>query len=79
MFDTAVQLLGSAGLVLQLVDRAGGRILVGPVHLPVLGLGLWAGGPVTTRLRVVGSQHDVEGFLADLRAQVERNRVASPH
>lgn len=80
VFDTTVRLLGGAGLALQLVDRAAGRVLAGPAQAPVLGVAVWQSGPVTTSLRVVGVQADTERFLRDLRAELAPRSVpGGPH
>lgn len=79
-FDSAIGLLGRSGLALQVVDRAAGRVLVGPAGAPVLGIAFWQSGPVSTSVRVVGAQPDVEAFLGDLRAALApRNALGGPH
>jgi hypothetical protein len=73
-FDAVVAELASAGLVLQLVDRAAGRVVAGDVVHPWLTVALWATDPVQCHVRAVGAPGNVER----LREQLG-NRLAVPH
>jgi len=73
-FDAVVGELASAGLVLQLVDRAAGRVVAGDAAVPWLTVAVWATDPVQAHVRATGPAGNVER----LRAQLQE-RVAAPH
>jgi hypothetical protein len=73
-FDAVVGELASAGLVLQLVDRATGRVVAGDAVQPWLTVALWATDPVQCHLRAVGPPANV----ARLRQQLD-NRLVGSH
>jgi hypothetical protein len=73
-FDAVVAELSQAGLVLQLVDRAGGRVVAGDATVPWLTVAVWASDPVQAHLRAVGAPANVEQLQRQLA-----NRVATPH
>lgn len=66
VFDAAVGVLGAAGVPLQLVDRASGRVVAGDALAPLLVVAIWADDPVRTRLRAVGAPADVDLLEADV-------------
>ena len=73
-FDAVVAELAGAGLVLQLVDRAGGRLVAGDAAVPWLTVAVWATDPVQAHVRAVGPLPNV----THLREQLA-NRLAVPH
>ena len=73
-FDAVVAELSAAGLVLQLVDRASGRVVAGDATVPWLSVAVWATDPVQAFVRAVGPPANV----ARLREQLA-NRLAVPH
>ncbi|MFN2537733.1 MAG: hypothetical protein ABR549_06220 [Mycobacteriales bacterium] len=73
-FDAVVAELAGAGLVLQLVDRAGGRVVAGDAAVPWLTVAVWATDPVQAHVRAVGPLPNV----THLREQLG-NRLAAPH
>ena len=77
VFDAVVGVLGSAGLPLQLVDRAAGRVVAGDPVRPVLVVAVWASDPVRTQVRAVGQPWDVDRLEADVAARL--NSVEAPH
>ncbi|HUR15339.1 MAG TPA: hypothetical protein VM097_12715 [Mycobacteriales bacterium] len=82
VFDTVVAVLGGAGVPLQLVDRAAGRVVAGdPLH-PLLVVAVWASDPVRAHVRAVGAAWDVDRLEADVEARLAQrapNEVAGPH
>jgi hypothetical protein len=78
VFDAVVTVLGRAGVPMQLVDRAAGRVAAGDAVRPLLVVAVWASDPVRTRVRAVGAPWDVDRLEADVAACVE-NQVAAPH
>lgn len=79
VFDAVVAVLGSAGVRLQLVDRAAGRVVAGDALKPLLVVAVWADDPVRSRMRAVGESWDVDRLEADLEARLARNAFADPH
>jgi hypothetical protein len=82
VFDAVVAVLGSAGVPLQLVDRAAGRVVAGDPVRPLLVVAVWATDPVRAHVRAVGAPHDVDRLEADVEqrlAQRAPNDVVSPH
>jgi hypothetical protein len=77
VFDSVVAALGGAGLALQLVDRAAGRIVAGDAARPTLVVAVWAGDPVRTQIRAVGEAEEVDWLEADLAARL--NALDAPH
>ena len=73
-FDALVVELGSAGVPLQLVDRAAGRVIAGDPVVPWLTVALWSDAPLRTRVRAVGPPWNVEHLEQQLA-----NRLAVPH
>jgi hypothetical protein len=73
-FDAVVAELSSAGLVLQLVDRASGRVVAGDATVPWLSVAVWSTDPVQAFVRAVGPPANV----AHLRERLA-NRLAVPH
>lgn len=73
-FDAVVAELASAGLVLQLVDRAAGRVVAGDATVPWLTVAVWATDPVQAHVRAVGPPGNVETLRLRLA-----DRVAVPH
>jgi hypothetical protein len=73
-FDALVVELGSAGVPLQLVDRAAGRVIAGDPVVPWLTVALWSDDPLRTRVRAVGPPWNVEHLEQQLA-----NRLAVPH
>jgi hypothetical protein len=73
-FDAVVAELSSAGLVLQLVDRAAGRVVAGDATVPWLSVAVWATDPVQAFVRAVGPPANV----SHLRERLA-NRLAVPH
>jgi hypothetical protein len=82
VFDAVVAVLGGAGVPLQLVDRAAGRVVAGDPVRPLLVVALWATDPVRSHVRAVGASWDVDRLEADVEARLSRhapNEVAGPH
>jgi len=82
VFDAVVSVLGGAGVPLQLVDRAAGRVVAGDPVRPLLVVALWATDPVRSHVRAVGASWDVDRLEADVEARLSRhapNEVAGPH
>lgn len=77
VFDAVVGVLGSAGVALQLVDRAAGRVVAGDAAAPVLVVAVWSSDAVQTRLRAVGAPWDVDRLEADVTARL--NGLDAPH
>jgi hypothetical protein len=81
VFDAVVGVLGRAGVPLQLVDRAAGRVVAGDPENPLLVVAVWAHDPVRAQVRAVGAPHDVdrlESDVADWLAARAPNEVAPP-
>jgi hypothetical protein len=82
VFDAVVAVLGAAGVPLQLVDRAAGRVIAGDAVRPILVIAVWANDPVRAQVRAVGAPHDVDRLEADVAAWLAQrapNEVAGPH
>jgi hypothetical protein len=81
VFDAVVGVLGRAGVPLQLVDRAAGRVVVGDPVQPLLVVAVWASDPVRSHVRAVGAPHDVDRLEADVAGWLAAhtpNEVAGP-
>jgi hypothetical protein len=82
VFDAVVAVLGSAGVPLQLVDRAAGRVVAGDPLQPLLVVAVWATDPVRAQVRAVGASHDVDRLEADVEQRLTQrapNEMAGPH
>ena len=82
VFDAVVGVLSGAGVPLQLVDRAAGRLVAGDPVRPLLVVAVWALDLVRTQVRAVGAPHDVDRLEADVAGWLARlapNEVAGPH
>jgi hypothetical protein len=82
VFDAVVAVLGGAGVPLQLVDRAAGRVVAGDPLQPLLVVAVWASDPVRSHVRAVGATWDVDRLEADVEARLAQrapNEVAGPH
>lgn len=82
VFDAVVAVLGGAGVPLQLVDRAAGRVVAGDPLRPLLVVAVWATDPVRSHVRAVGASWDVDRLEADVEARLAQhapNEVAGPH
>ena len=77
VFDAVVGVLGAAGVPLQLVDRAAGRVVAGDPVRPLLVVAVWATDPVRTQVRAVGAPWDVDRLEADVAARL--NSLEAPH
>jgi hypothetical protein len=72
VFDAVVGVLSQAGVPLQLVDRAAGRIVAGDPVRPLLVVAVWAHDPVRSQVRAVGAPHDVDRLDHDVAQWVAR-------
>lgn len=82
VFDAVVGVLGRAGVQLQLVDRAAGRVVAGDALQPLLVVAVWGSDPVRSQVRAVGAPHDVDRLEADVAgwlAERTPNELARPH
>lgn len=69
VFDGVVAILSGAGVPLQVVDRAAGRIIAGDPVNPLLVVAVWATDPVQAHVRAVGSPAAVDQLQRDLTAR----------
>ena len=76
VIDTVIAALGSAGVPLQLVDRAAGRVVAGDPVNPLLVVAVWATDAVRAHVRAVGATHDVDRLEADVEQRL-RERAPS--
>ena len=82
VLDAVVAVLTAAGVPLQLVDRAAGRVVAGDPVQPLLVVAVWAQDLVRSQVRAVGAPHDVDRLESDLAgrlAQQAPNELAGPH
>ncbi len=77
VFDTVVGALGGAGLALQLVDRAAGRVVAGDAAHPTLVIAVWASDQVRTQIRAVGDADEIDWLEGDVAARL--NALDAPH
>ena len=78
VFDAVAGVLAGAGLPLQLVDRAAGRVVAGPALAPVLVVALWAADPVRTHVRAVGEPSDVRLLQQHVQARLGSTAPVPP-
>ena len=77
VFDAVVAALGGAGLALQLVDRAAGRVVAGDAAHPTLVVAVWASDAVRTQVRAVGDADEIDWLETDVAARL--NALDAPH
>jgi hypothetical protein len=76
MYDAVVAILSGAGVPLQVVDRAAGRIVAGDPVNPLLVIAVWATDPVQAHIRAVGSPAAIDQLELDLAARTAMGLAA---